>query len=214
MSSPALPTQRPAAGPRLGIFGGAFDPPHTAHMALARAAIVQLRLDRLHILPTGGAWHKKRALSSAADRLAMCRLAFAGIAGVDVDDREIRRAGDTFTIDTITELRAEHPDASFFLLMGADQALALQSWHRWQEIVQETTISVAARADAQSAGARFDSQLSALGFIPRRVLLALPAASTSATEIRQRAARGEALDQLVSPAVARYIADHHLYRTA
>ena len=72
---------------RAGMFGGAFDPPHRAHVALARAAIAQLRLDRLFVVPTGDAWHKARTLTAAAHRLAMTRLAFAGIAQVRVDDR-------------------------------------------------------------------------------------------------------------------------------
>jgi nicotinate-nucleotide adenylyltransferase len=69
------------AGPRIGIFGSAFDPPHNAHVALVKAALEQLALDRLLVFPTGQAWHKARVLSEAAHRLAMARLAFEGIAG-------------------------------------------------------------------------------------------------------------------------------------
>lgn len=204
---------QPGAIKRLGLFGGAFDPPHLAHIALARAAIDQLQLDSLHVLPTGGAWHKKRELSSTDDRLAMCRLAFAGIAHVEVDNREIRRPGATYTIDTIEELQAVFPGASLYLLMGADQAVSLPSWHRWKEIAHATTISVADRAHPQSAGGIFYSQLSTLGYLPRLELLKLPPTSISATEIRRRVASGLSLDSLVSPAVAGYIDQHYLYRT-
>ena len=76
---------------RVGIFGGAFDPPHLAHVALARTAVEQLRLDRLLIVPTGSAWHKARPLSAGADRLAMAQAAFADIAHAVVDQRELRR---------------------------------------------------------------------------------------------------------------------------
>jgi nicotinate-nucleotide adenylyltransferase len=205
--------RQPGAILRLGLFGGAFDPPHLAHTALATAAIDQLELDALHVLPTGGAWHKKRELSSAYDRLAMCRLAFSGTARVEVDDREIRRPGATYTIDTIEELKDVYPGASLYLLMGADQAVSLPSWHRWEEVVQATTISVADRAHPQSAGGTFRSQLSALGFFPRFELLELPPTGISATEIRRRVASGQSIGELVSPAVAGYIAQHHLYRT-
>ena len=75
-----------SAARRIGIFGGSFDPPHLAHVALARAAVTQLGLDELHILPTGQAWHKARALTAASHRLAMARLAFAAQFAV-VDDR-------------------------------------------------------------------------------------------------------------------------------
>ena len=77
--------------PRIGVFGGAFDPPHRAHVALAQAAVAQLGLAELRIFPTGQAWHKARPLSSAAARLAMAELAFAALPNVTVDAREIRR---------------------------------------------------------------------------------------------------------------------------
>ncbi len=81
--------------PRLGVFGGAFDPPHIAHMALAKHAIEQLHLNDLRIIPTGDAWHKDHTLTASPHRLAMVRLAFEGQPQVVVDDREINRAGAT-----------------------------------------------------------------------------------------------------------------------
>ena len=72
---------------RIGIFGGAFDPPHLAHVALAQAAVTQLGLDELRVFPTGQAWHKARALTGAAHRLAMAKLAFGAVPGAVVDDR-------------------------------------------------------------------------------------------------------------------------------
>jgi len=85
----------PSSGkaPRIGVFGGAFDPPHNAHVALARAALEQLGLAALHVFPTGHAWHKVRELTPAQDRLAMAQLAFGGIPGVVVDSREMLRDG-------------------------------------------------------------------------------------------------------------------------
>ena len=142
---------------RAGLFGGAFDPPHHAHVALAQAAIEQLELDRLYLVPTGDAWHKARALSPAADRLAMCRRAFAGLPRVAVDERELRRAGASYTIDTLTELHAEHPAAQWFLLIGADQAAAFHSWRLSDDILRLATIVIAVRADTSGAGAVFDA---------------------------------------------------------
>ena len=91
---------RPVSEERIGVFGGAFDPPHQAHVALARAAIEQFELDSLHVIPTGQAWHKARALSTAEHRLAMTKLAFQDEAKVVIDERELQRTGPTFTIDT------------------------------------------------------------------------------------------------------------------
>ena len=86
------------AARRIGVFGGAFDPPHNAHVALVRAALSQLALDAFFVFPTGQAWHKPRALSPAADRLEMARLAFSDCPAVTVDQREMLRPGPTYKI--------------------------------------------------------------------------------------------------------------------
>ena len=200
---------------RIGVYGGAFDPPHAAHLAVARAAIEQLALDELHVIPTGDAWHKSRPLSPARDRLALCRLAFAGWPKLRVDDRELRRAGPTYTIDTLSELRAQHPGAELFLLIGSDQAEAFARWRRAQDIVRTATVAIAARADATGASAPFDQknalpgvQLAGAHGVRQ---LRLPALPHSSTDIRARVAAGRGIARLVPAAVARYIADHHLY---
>ncbi|MDM0013393.1 nicotinate (nicotinamide) nucleotide adenylyltransferase [Variovorax sp. J22P168] len=203
------------AVPRLGVFGGAFDPPHLAHVALVQAALAQLQLSELRIFPTGQAWHKARRLSAAEDRLAMAHLAFDGIAGARVDERETLRPGPTYTLDTLRELKREQPLAQPVLIVGADQALALPSWHGFEEILAIAIISVANRAQATGSSGPFDP-----GVLPnlpsgaRFEPLELPSMDVSATDIRARAARGEALGGLVPPAVARYIDKHLLYRSA
>ena len=203
------------ASPRIGVFGGAFDPPHNAHRALANAALDQLNLAELRIFPTGRAWHKSRALTDADDRLAMSRLAFGGLPRTVVDAREVLRDGPTYTLDTLRELQAERPDAQPVLIMGADQARALPSWHGWQVILSIAIISVAHRAIQTGATARFDPK-SLPGLPPgaRFESLELPAMDTSATDIRLRIARGEDVSALVPSAVARYIDQHLLYRSA
>ncbi len=204
--------ETPAAQPRIGVFGGAFDPPHNAHVALARAALAQLKLQELRIFPTGQAWHKARALSSAADRLAMTDLAFSGLPNVIVDTREIRRDGPTYTLDTLRELQSERPDAQLVLLIGADQAAALRSWHGFEEILSMAIVAIAHRADPARAASRFDPQtLAPLPAGARFEEIDLPPMNVSATDIRLRAARGDDIATLVPPAVARYIDQHHLY---
>lgn len=202
--------------PRVGVFGGAFDPPHEAHVALAEAALSQLGLAELHVIPTGQAWHKTRALTPGAHRLAMARLAFAGLGGrVLVDSREVLRDGPTYTLDTLRELQREQPAAQLVLIMGADQARALPSWHGWQAILGIAIVSVAYRASSAGDTVPFDPAL--LPGLPagaRFEALELPPMDTSATEIRRRVAIGEDISSLVPPAVARYIDQHHLYRSA
>ncbi len=200
---------------RIGLFGGAFDPPHVAHTALVSAAVAQLHLDRLHVLPTGQAWHKTRTLSAAHHRLAMARLAFADLPGVEVDDREIQRPGPTYTVDTLRELQVAEPGAALVLVIGADQAASLPSWRDWQEIVKIAIISVACRDQTTGAKGQFD-----LKKVPgvRLQPLNLTAMPVSATAIRDQIATGpdglKRVAHLVAPGVARYIEHHHLYQTA
>ncbi len=203
---------------RLGVFGGAFDPPHLGHVALAEVALEQLQLDRLLILPTGQAWHKPQSLSGAAHRSAMCALAFGPLGGkVFIDERETRRAGPTYTIDTLLELRAENPDAQLYLLMGDDQWCSLPSWHRVDELARLAIIcpvrrdpqvaawdsaTVLPTSDKHGVYAQLQVQTLNMALMPQ-----------SGTDIRQRVPRSRTLDGTVSPAVAQYIQQHHLYRS-
>ncbi|EYC51505.1 nicotinate-nucleotide adenylyltransferase [Hylemonella gracilis str. Niagara R] len=202
---------------KIGVFGGAFDPPHLAHQALAEAALLQLGLDVLHIVPTGQAWHKARTLSDAADRLAMCRLAFGGLAQgatrLVFDEREIRRAGPSYTIDTLRELRAEYPGAEFFLVLGQDQAEALTTWNDWQTVV---ALALICHADRDWEG-RAQSFTPPQALASRYRKLQMPLMQHSATGVRAEVAANPDvppdLRLLVSPAVAGYIETHHLYQT-
>lgn len=197
--------------PRVGVYGGAFDPPHNTHVDLVRAAMAQWRLPRLHVLPTGQPWHRSQQTSAADHRLAMAELAFAGLPGVCVDAREVRRSGPSYTVDSLRELQALYPRARLHLLIGSDQARALTGWHDWQGIVALATLCIAARVD--DAAPQGQAPQLALPGAQIDFLSTVPVA-TSATEIRQRVAQGLAIDHLVAPAVARYIDQHHLYRTA
>ena len=202
---------------RIGVFGGAFDPPHNAHVALAQAAIEQLQLDELKIIPTGFAWHKDRPLSAAEHRLQMTQLAFGGVDRVRIDEREIKRGGHSYTIDTLEALQTEEPDAAFFLLVGGDQLAAFTQWHRWQDILSRATICVAERPLQASASAFTLAHPPALR---QSIHLQLPPMTVSATAIRQLIAfhTGASnasqpnLAGLVPDAVARYISLHGLYQ--
>jgi len=195
---------------RVGVMGGAFDPPHLAHQALAQTACEQLQLDELRLIPTGQAWHKPRALTAAHHRLAMVQLAFADMPKVMVDPRETLRDGPSYTIDTLRELADSFPDAQLFLIIGADQAQALTSWKQWQDILQAATICVADRANATRARGQFDAEAaSQTAFLH----LNMPALDISATDIRGRISANMSVSALVCEPVARYIAAHHIYQT-
>ena len=201
---------RSQAVARLGMLGGAFDPPHRAHFALAQAAIDQLQLDQLRIIPTGQAWHKARALSTSEHRLAMCALGFAGLERAVVDPRETLRSGATYTLDTLRELQVEFPTAQLFLLLGEDQARVFATWHRWEAIVKLAIICVAARADESGLTGGFSTGSTPKLPFQRLELQLLP---LSATDIRQRVASHKSVSPLVFDSVARYIEQHHLYLT-
>ncbi len=196
---------------RIGLFGGAFDPPHVGHMALAQAALEQLELDCLHVIPTGQAWHKSRALSTAAHRLAMCRLAFSGLPNAMVDDRETVRPGPSYTLDTLRELQAQYAGAQLYLVMGEDQAASLPTWHAWESVVEAAIICVAVRASNTGASGQFDALKTQ---IPRLQALHMAPVPLSATDIRMQLASRQSVDALVFEPVARYIEQHHLYESA
>jgi nicotinate-nucleotide adenylyltransferase len=197
---------------RIGVFGGAFDPPHLAHVTLVRSAIDELQLDEVRVVPTGQAWHKQRPLTESRHRVAMARCAFADLPQVLVDPRETRRQGPSYTVDTLQELAAEQPGAQLFLLIGEDQRRSLPSWHRIGDIARLAIICAAARdADVLpwNSGQPGDHGSESLwnGIRP----LQMPLMPISATDIRERLARELPITGLVPAEVARYIHEHHLY---
>jgi nicotinate-nucleotide adenylyltransferase len=198
-------------GLAIGLLGGSFNPPHAAHLALALAAQAQLGLDRVDLLPAGQPWQKNGVtMPSAAHRLAMCRLLIAGHPSLGVEPCETQRPGNTYTMDTLRALQAAHPQTRYVLIVGADQAAKLDSWHDWQGVLQRCTLAVAAR---NGETAHLPSTVQAF-MVQHGMTLAqvnLPALAVSATEIRARLVRGESGGHDLPPAVARYISEHSLY---
>jgi nicotinate-nucleotide adenylyltransferase len=193
---------------RIGILGGAFDPPHKAHVAMAEAAMAQFHLDELIVVPTGNAWHKPRDLSNGEHRAAMARLAFNHLSQVRVDEIELRREGPSYTIDTLRSFAEKFPEAQFYLLIGEDQGKALATWHEIGEIAQRAIICVAEREMPD-----FPDTVAPSRDIPTQALK-LPNLPHSATQVRARVAQGQAIDALVPTTVAQYIQSHHLYQPA
>lgn len=191
---------------RLGLFGGTFDPPHNAHLALARAALDEFQLDSLHWIPAGRPWQKARQITEAAHREAMVRAAIDGEPRFVLDRIEIERQGPSYTLDTVRALRAQHAAAALYLVIGADQYAGLHTWQGWQELLGLVTLAVANRP-----GLMPPVNADVLR-TPHRVV-PLPMLDISATDIRSRVARGLPVDSLVPPAVARYIKTNGLYRS-
>lgn len=201
------------AAARIGLFGGSFDPPHQAHLALARVALDELALDVLHWLPAGRPWQKPHELASGEDRAAMVAAAIRDEPRFLLDRRELERSGPSYTVDSARELRAEHPQAELFLLIGQDQYEGLPTWHAWQELLLLVSLGVAAR---DGAAVRPPA---ALRGVPHRALpVSMPPMPVSSTAIRAHLSAGGSAQDLAAamvPAeVARYIELHRLYTNA
>lgn len=185
----------------IGVFGGSFDPVHHGHLITALEARRLLGLDEVRLIPAGEQPLKRsRGVASPADRLAMLELAAAGVPGLVVDGRECRRPGPSYTVDTLRELRAEHPAATLSLLVGSDAARDLPAWREAEAIRALATVVILSRPGEDAGpGAGFGRTL------------AVPAIDISATAVRARIRAGDSVRFFVPDAVARYIADRRLY---
>lgn len=195
---------------KIGLYGGTFNPIHNGHVGVCRQAVEQLRLDRLHLIPTFVPPHKAALdLAAGEDRLAMCRLATTEIPQVFVDDFELRRGGVSYTIDTLRTFRQQFPSDDLYLVMGTDNFLAFELWRSWQEIGTLCTLAVASR-EREGRGEMFykAGKLAAEGV--RSIFLDNPIQVVSSTEIRGIIGSGEPTD-LIPQKVQSYILEHDLY---
>lgn len=185
---------------RLGVYGGAFDPPHLGHLVAASDACDALGLDRLLWVPS--AVHPLKAVGTAASvRLEMVRAAIEGDPRFAADDLELRRTGPSYTVDTLRELRAREPDAQLFFLTGADNLADLPRWREPDEIARLATLAVVSRAgETLPAGGPFPA-----------VAVTVTRLDVSSTEIRRRVAAGQSIRYLVPEAVRAVIARERLY---
>lgn len=186
---------------RLGVYGGAFDPPHLGHLVAASDACDALELDLLLWIPS--AVHPLKAVRTAADvRLQMVRAAIGGDPRFAADDLELRRTGPSYTVDTLRALRAREPGAELFFVTGADNLAELPRWREPGEIARLATVAVVSRAgEALPANAPYPA-------------VAVPVArmDVSSTEIRRRVAAGLSIRYLVPEAVRALIERERLYR--
>ena len=129
----------------IGIFGGTFDPIHYGHLRSAFEMLQALDFEQVRFVPCGDPPHRGITFAPARERLRLVELAIEGQDGFLVDDREIRRDGPSYTVDTLATLREEFPDRSLGLIVGMDAFLGLPEWHRWDEILEFAHIVVAHR---------------------------------------------------------------------
>ncbi len=200
---------------RIGLLGGTFDPPHIGHLVLGECARLQFGLAKVIFLPAGDPWRKtgspqSSVLSpqSSSHRLAMIRLAVAGNPHFEVDDREVRRPGPTYTVDTLEELHRELSvlsPQSLVLLVGSDALADMPNWKDPDRIRALATLAVAPNPATDTPGA------SALGTRYSVLPVDMPPLAINSTVIRARVAAGKPIRYLVPEAVEAYIREHHLY---
>ncbi len=129
----------------IGVFGGTFDPIHYGHLRTAYELLRKLRLPEVRFLPCGTPPHREEPVADAQQRLAMVQMATAGQPGFIVDDRELHRAGPSYSVDTLIDLRAEYPSRSLCLIVGMDAFLSLPKWYQWRQVLELSHIVVAHR---------------------------------------------------------------------
>jgi len=191
----------------IGILGGTFDPPHDGHVAAAAAAHRQLGFDEVRVIPAGQAPLRTVAsVASAADRVAMCRLAFAGHPWAVIDDRETRRAGTSWSVDTARELAREYPEAVRVWILGADQLARLDRWRDVSELCGLVEFAVLARDGIST------SPPASLAAVIRLTVLRAPPVRVSSTALREAFRRGDSPRNGLPLAVARHIEEHSLYQ--
>jgi len=187
-----------------GIFGGTFDPPHLGHLIVAECARSELQLDRVIFIPASLPPHKPdAAVTLGTHRLAMTRLAVTGNTYFAVDDREIRRGGISYTVETLQELSQEPQSGELVLLIGQDNMRDFSLWKSPERILELSRVVVLTRP-----GLEFKSQSA------RRLAMTLcevPEIDISSREIRARVREGRSIRYLVPDAVAAYIKQNNLY---
>jgi nicotinate-nucleotide adenylyltransferase len=199
------------AVPRLGVLGGAFNPPHVGHLLLAQEARFQLGLDEVLLMVTGRAPHKEIEDDPGAEvRLEMARLAVDGEGGVEASDLEVRRDDVSYSYRTLELLAEEEPERDLYLLLGADMAAGLAGWKEPERVVELASLGVVPRPGV-GLGA-VDSALDRLGASGRAEIIDMPLCGASSTTVRQRAREGRPLRHLVPDAVVGLIEERGLYR--
>ena len=214
--------------PAIGLLGGSFDPIHKGHLQLARDALAQLRLARIHFMPAPKPWQKTQVEAAPEHRAQMVRLAIGTEPRYVLDMHEIERGGPTYTIDTLITLRRQAPGRPIVLIMGSDQWSRFDTWRNWSEIAESTHIAVAQREGFRPRGSPALNTLLAsrsglatdLQTQPGGKVLQFPMTpvDASSTEVRQLLSQPQTpqtrlrLSAMVPSAVLDYIESHHLYQ--
>lgn len=204
------------------LFGGTFDPVHIGHLRMAVEAREFVAADTVWMVPCHRPSHRQAPGADSDQRLSMLQAALAEQPGFEIDDRELKREGASYTVDTLSEWRRElGPQRALIWCMGSDAFAAIDRWHRWRELLQLAHILVLERPGMSLPGNSVAAQLMAGHRLPVEEVAGKPAGavlsyqpsqlSISATDVRARVRSGRSLQFLVPDAVAQLIRTHDLY---
>lgn len=192
---------------KIGIFGGAFSPVHQGHIALAKAAFKELKLNEMLIIPTSESPHKSGTIDFS-HRMEMCNIAFGGIKDFSVSDIEKKLGGKSYTINTVRALKEIYPkNTEFYLIIGGDMLFYFEHWYRHEALLKECHVVAAARENDSYAD--LYEYANELG---RVKVLNLPVIEVSSSDMRDRIKSGRDTEGLITPEVLEYINSRGLYR--
>lgn len=203
MTAPEANTRR-----KIGIMGGTFDPIHHGHLVAGSEVADRFGLDMVIYVPTGQPWQKAdRVVSPAEDRYLMTVIATASNPRFHVSRADIDRGGDTYTVDTLRDMRSQYPDADLFFITGADALAQIVTWRDW-----ESMFGLAHFVGVTRPGYELDDDIIPEVHKDRISLVDIPAMAISSTDCRQRAAEGRPVWYLVPDGVVQYIAKRGMYQ--
>jgi len=195
---------------RIGILGGAFNPPHIGHLVCAQEALLQLQLDKVLFVPTGQAPHREIPDDPGGEaRLDLCEAAIEGDERFAVSRFELEHEGPSYTVETLRALHEESPDDERFLILGGDQAAALPQWHEPEAVLELAFLAVVERVGFTRSG--IGIQLSRLRGAEDPRYLDMPLMQVSSTSVRRRVAERKPIRFLVPDRVVERIESQGLY---
>ena len=201
---------------RIGILGGTFDPIHLGHLIIAEQARDQYQLDRVLLIPSGHSYFKdnrSKKVQPAQVRLEMTKIAAGNYKPFEVSDIEVNRPGNTYSFETLEELKTQNPESELFFIVGADTICSMRTWREPQRIFDVCTVLAAMRED-QVDPEEFKKETEALerDFGARIYPVSIPNIGISSTQIRERAAFGKSVHYLVPDALESYIIETGIYK--
>jgi nicotinate-nucleotide adenylyltransferase len=183
---------------RIGLLGGTFDPIHNGHIAIAKTAIQQLKLDKLLLIPAGNPWQKSE-FTDSKHRLEMVKRAAQDLEKVEVLETEVNKSGPTYTFETLQELHTNYPESEFVLILGSDAVAGINTWKEPNLVKTLARIYVVQRAGDFTQDWHFDH-------------IQMPPIEISSTSIREKVKNNESISELVPKAVNEYISANGLYK--